>query len=131
MSTVPGRLHLVDSGDERIEVYGSDGEYKFKWGEPFGYNVFITYFHWFPFEGWFSDPKSIAIDQSGKIYVGDASNKRIQVFDEAGTFITAFGAAGEDEFGTIGGIDVAADGSIFVVNQTPRTIQKWQYRSIE
>lgn len=61
---------------------------------PFGYNIFITYFDWFPFEGWFSDPKSIAIDQRGQIYVGDASNKRIQVFDENGAFITSFGVTG-------------------------------------
>ena len=124
-------VYVLDSGNERIKVYGSDGEYKYKWGGPFGYNIFITFFDWFPFEGWFSDPKSLAIDQIGKIYVGDASNKRIQVFDEQGMFITAFGATGVDEFGTIGGIDVADDGSIFVVNQTARTIQKWQYNPSE
>jgi DNA-binding beta-propeller fold protein YncE len=61
---------------------------------PFGYNIFITYFDWFPFEGWFSDPKSIAIDQRGQIYVGDTSNKRIQVFDGNGAFITSFGVTG-------------------------------------
>ncbi len=121
-------VYVLDSGNERIKVYGSDGEYKFKWGGPFGYNTLITYFHWFPFDGWFSDPKSLAIDKQGKIYVGDASNKRVQVFDEAGNFISAFGGTGKDEFGTIGGIDVADDGSIFVVNQPTRTIQKWQYK---
>lgn len=121
-------VYVLDSGNERIKVYDDDGNYMFKWGGPFARNIFITYFDWFPFEGWFADPKSIAIDQEGKIYVGDASNKRVQVFNEAGMFITAFGAEGENEFGTIGGIDIADDGSIFVVNQTTRTIQKWQYQ---
>jgi len=120
-------VYVLDSGNERIKVYGSDGEFKYKWGGPFAKNTFITYFDWFPFEGWFADPKSLAIDDDGKIYVGDASNKRVQIFNEAGMFITAFGATGDDEFGTIGGIDITDDGSIFVVNQTNRTIQKWQY----
>ena len=124
-------IYVVDSGNERIKVYDADGEYKYKWGGPFGYNIFITYFDWFPFKGWFSDPKSIAIDQRGQIYVGDASNKRIQVFDERGSSITAFGATGEHEFRNIGGIDVATDGSIFVVNQRTSTIQKWQYNPSE
>lgn len=121
-------VYVLDSGNERIKVYDSDGNYVYKWGGPFAKNIFITYFDWFPFEGWFSDPKSLAIDKDGKIYVGDASNKRVQVFNEAGTFITSFGAEGENEFGTIGGIDIADDGSIFIVNQTTRTIQKWQYK---
>jgi DNA-binding beta-propeller fold protein YncE len=129
VSSRDGKLvYVLDSGNERIKVYDTNGDYQFKWGGPFGYNTLITYFHWFPFEGWFSDPKSLAIDKQGQIYVGDASNKRIQVFNEAGDFITSFGATGADEFGTLGGIDVADDGSIFIVNQPTRTIQKWQYK---
>ncbi len=121
-------VYVLDSGNERIKIYDSDGNYVFKWGGPFGKNIFITFFEWFPFEGWFSDPKSLAIDGEGRIYVGDASNKRVQIFNESGTFITSFGDTGENEFGTIGGIDIADDGSIFVVNQTTRMIQKWQYK---
>jgi|TARA_R110002096_G_scaffold436056_1_gene666495 DNA-binding beta-propeller fold protein YncE len=120
-------VYVLDSGNERIKVYTADGDYVYKWGGPFGRNIFITYFDWFPFEGWFSDPKSLAIDKDGKIYVGDASNKRVQIFNEAGVFITAFGGTGQNEFGTLGGIDIADDGSIFVVNQTTRTVQKWQH----
>ena len=37
-------VYVLDSGNERIKVYGSDGEYKYKWGGPFGYNIFITFF---------------------------------------------------------------------------------------
>ena len=121
-------VYVLDSGNERIKVYGSDGKYKFKWGGPFAYNSLITYFDWFPFEGWFADPKAMAIDKQGQIYVGDSSNKRVQVFLEDGSFVTAFGAEDENEFGSIAGIDVADDGSIFVVDQAKRTIQKWQHK---
>jgi streptogramin lyase len=38
--------------------------------------------------GMFKDARAIAVDASGKIYVGEYSGGRIQVFDPAGTFIT-------------------------------------------
>lgn len=38
--------------------------------------------------GMFKDARSIAVDASGKIYVGEYSGGRIQVFDSAGKFIT-------------------------------------------
>ncbi len=38
--------------------------------------------------GMFKDARSIAVDGSGKIYVGEYSGGRVQVFDPAGTFIT-------------------------------------------
>jgi len=40
--------------------------------------------------GMFSDARSIAVDGSGKIYVGEYSGGRIQVFDADGKFITQF-----------------------------------------
>ena len=38
--------------------------------------------------GMFKDARSIALDGSGKIYVGEYSGGRIQVFDPEGKFIT-------------------------------------------
>jgi DNA-binding beta-propeller fold protein YncE len=38
--------------------------------------------------GLFEDARSVAVDASGAIYVGEYSGARIQVFDEAGKFIT-------------------------------------------
>jgi DNA-binding beta-propeller fold protein YncE len=38
--------------------------------------------------GMFKDARAIAVDASGKIYVGEYSGGRIQVFDPAGKFIT-------------------------------------------
>ena len=38
--------------------------------------------------GMFKDARSVAVDGSGKIYVGEYSGGRIQVFDPAGKFIT-------------------------------------------
>ncbi len=38
--------------------------------------------------GMFNDARSIAVDAEGRIYVGEYSGGRIQVFDQAGKFIT-------------------------------------------
>ena len=40
-------------------------------------------------DGQFNDPTSVAVDStSGKVYVADPTNKRIQVFDQNGKFLT-------------------------------------------
>ena len=121
-------IYVVDSANERIKVFGADGEYKFRWGGPFAYNTLRIWYHWFPFDGWFSDPKSIAIDDKGNVYVGDSSNKRIQVFDREGNHISSFGGVGEDEFVYIAGMDFSSDGSLYIVDESKRVVQKWQYR---
>ncbi len=41
-------------------------------------------------EGQFDMPNSIAVDAQGNVYVADLGNKRIQVFDNDGTFKTQF-----------------------------------------
>ena len=38
--------------------------------------------------------KALAIDAQGNVYVADAGNKRIQVFDAEGTFKSEFGNVG-------------------------------------
>lgn len=46
--------------------------------------------------GTFSEPWGIGFN-SGKLYVSDRNNHRIQVFDTQGNFITAFGNSGPDK----------------------------------
>src|SRR6266566_1477984 len=58
----------------------------------FGKNAFATQTLNFGSEGigpgMFKDARSVAVDASGKIYVGEYSGGRIQVFDPEGKFIT-------------------------------------------
>lgn len=121
-------IYVLDSGNERVQVFGADGDYKFKWGGPFARNSLIIWFHWFPFDGWFSDPKAITVDNDGRVYVGDSGNKRVQVFDRDGNHISSFGATGPDEFVYIAGMDFASDGSLFIVDERKRIVQRWQYQ---
>jgi DNA-binding beta-propeller fold protein YncE len=57
-------------------------------------------------------PHSIALDSSGRIYVADRSNNRIQIFDPAGRFLTQW-----TNFGTPWGLFIKGD-RIYVVDGT-------------
>ena len=76
------RVIVADRDNHRIQVFDSDGNFLFKFGQP-GSNP-----------GEFNAPYDVAVDSIGKIYVADAFNKRIQVFDSDGKFIKQFGAEG-------------------------------------
>ena len=78
--------------------------------------------------GEFNGVWGVSTDSQSRVYVADTFNKRVQVFLEDGTYVTSFGAEDDNEFGGIAGIDVADDGSIFVVDQVKRRIHKWQYQ---
>ena len=62
-------------GNNRIVKYGPDGSYLMEWGET-GAEA-----------GQFRTPHSLAMDSEGLLYVGDRSNRRIQVFGQDGNFV--------------------------------------------
>jgi DNA-binding beta-propeller fold protein YncE len=70
-------IYVVDQGHDRIAKFSADGEVLATWGRK-GNG-----------DGEFNDPTSIAVDPStNKVYVADPINKRIQIFDENGKFLT-------------------------------------------
>ena len=70
-------IYVVDQGHDRIAKFSADGEVLATWGGK-GNG-----------DGEFNDPTSIAVDPAtNKVYVADPINKRIQVFDENGKFLT-------------------------------------------
>ena len=70
-------IYVVDQGHNRIAKFSPDGEVLAVWGTA-GNG-----------DGQFNDPTSVAVDPStNKVYVADPINKRIQVFDENGKFLT-------------------------------------------
>ena len=40
---------------------------------------------------------SLAVDNSGNLYLGDTGNNRIQKFSQNGTFLTSWGSAGSND----------------------------------
>jgi DNA-binding beta-propeller fold protein YncE len=97
----------------RVYEYSADGTFIGSWGERGSK------------DGEFGNPKSIAIDTNGFIYIADRANKRIQKFDRDGKFITKWGEPGSGigRFDNPSGIAVNKDGLVYVVDSMNHRIQ--------
>ena len=91
-------IYVVDNNNNRIVVFDDDGDYNFQYGvfcnitsiqncndnadgaDSIG-------------DGQFNNPISIARDTSGKFFVVDEFNKRVQIFDDDGEFQSKFGSS--------------------------------------
>jgi sugar lactone lactonase YvrE len=61
--------------------------------------------------GEFFAPHTIAIDSRGRLFVGDRSNNRIQIFDQDGNYIDTW-----TQFGRPSGIYIAKDDTMYVAD---------------
>jgi len=74
-----GNIYISDGYiNSRVAKYDKDGNWVKQWGTKG------------TAPGQFNLPHAIAIDNSDNIYVGDRSNRRIQVFDTEGKFLRMF-----------------------------------------
>lgn len=75
--------------------------------------------------GEFNQPRGIALDQTGNIYVADKNNHRIQIFDQNGGFLDSFGNFGSNngQFNNPRGIALDLTGNIYVVDTDNNRIQ--------
>lgn len=74
-----GNTYITDGYiNSRVAKYDANGDWVKSWGER-GTGP-----------GQFRLPHAIAVDNQDRIYVGDRSNRRIQVFDADGTFLRMF-----------------------------------------
>jgi len=70
-------VYVLDQGRTRIVKFSPEGHVLSNWGSKGSA------------DGQFNDPTSVAVDSTnGKVYVADPINKRIQVFDQSGKFLT-------------------------------------------
>jgi DNA-binding beta-propeller fold protein YncE len=70
-------IYVVDSGRNRIVKFSPDGQVLTTWGSD-GSG-----------DGQFSGVSSVAVDPTtNRVYIADPLNKRIQVFDSSGKFLT-------------------------------------------
>lgn len=77
-----GNVYVVDSNNDRIQVFKNDGTFIRKWGSGGTSN------------GQFNFPFGVGIDSSSNVYVVDSGNNRIQKFKNSGTFIRTWGTFG-------------------------------------
>lgn len=71
-------------------------------------------------------PKGLAVDPAGNIYVPDAGNSRIRIFDATGKNLGAIGSPGEGpgEFDYPSDIEIDETGSLYVADTGNSRIQK-------
>jgi len=74
-----GNIYITDGYvNSRVAKYDRNGDWVTSWGEKG------------TAPGQFRLPHAIAIDRTDNVYVGDRTNRRIQVFDTNGTFLRLF-----------------------------------------
>lgn len=94
------------SGNNRVVKFDSDGNFIKAWGKT-GYGP-----------GEFRVLHTIAIDQRGRVFVGDRSNNRIQLFDQEGEFLSQW-----TQFGRPSGIFFDQHDNIYVADSESDDVQ--------
>jgi uncharacterized protein (TIGR03663 family) len=122
-----GNVYVVDSDNHRVQVFDASGTFLRSWGsncnlatglgcaDPDGDGPLSLG------DGQFQEPWGITVSDSGRVYVADTWNHRIQVFDSDGTFQDTWGAYGQTDTATsllYGPRDIAIDneGRLFVTD---------------
>jgi DNA-binding beta-propeller fold protein YncE len=117
-----GNFYVVDTGNYRVQKFGSDRRFLTAWGEK-GKG-----------EGQFYGITDIAVDSQGRVYVIDAGRgdipeeaPAIQVFDADGRFLAAWGEHGSGEGQLIDpiGLDIDGNGDVWVADFGNDRVQKF------
>ena len=118
-----GLLYVLDAKPSVTVIDPADGHVVRAWGrQGSGPGEFdLTRFDDNPGNG------DIAVAPDGRVYVADGTNRRVQIFQPDGTFISAFGIAGdaEDQFAQIAKIVIAPDGSVYTQDVKDASISKF------
>jgi len=115
-----GNVFVADTFNHRIQKFDPSGNFVLAWGragatsEP-GHGTDTQFF----------GPRDIAFDAQGHLLVTDTGNKRVQVFDANGNFVTQFGGAGASpgQFNEPVGLAVDAQGNIYVADTWNKRVQ--------
>ncbi|PHS12975.1 MAG: hypothetical protein COA78_07400 [Blastopirellula sp.] len=114
-----GNYYIAEYGEyDRIQKFDSDGNYLFEWGshgtEP----------------GEFVRPQNLTIDENDMIWVADACNHRIQVFDATGSeakLVKIWGELGSETGKLSYPYDLVLDGKghVYIVEYGNHRVQKF------
>ena len=101
-----GNLYIADTGNRRIRKIDSTGTITTIAGT--GECCFVSTDDGGPaVEAWLYDPRGVAVDSAGNVYIADSGNRHIRKVDSTGT-ITTIAGTGELGFSGDGGPAAAA-----------------------
>lgn len=101
------RLYVVDTPSHDVKIYDLEKRAVLKTlGERGSQN------------GEFNYPSFVTVDKAGRLYVTDALNSRVQIFDGDGRFLRAFGKKGDGtgDLSAPKGVGVDSEGHIYVAD---------------
>ncbi len=112
-----GYVYVVDETNARVQVFSQTGQFLFKWNKTIGGPG--------NGDGEFADPRGIAVNASGYVYVVDAGNARVQCFTPSGLFVNKWGELGSEDgnFSTPRGVAVNNTGHVYVADASNHRIQ--------
>lgn len=119
-----GNVYIVDSLNNRLQIYDSSGAFLAMWGssgEADGQFKFAS-----PEGG--DGLGGIALDREGNVFVADAFNRRLQRLDPSGQFVTTWSALnseGTEFFGRPISVAVDQQGNIYTVDDRRNQIIKF------
>lgn len=105
-------LYIVDSLNNRVQVFSKAGDFSRGWGKGGAA------------AGEFDRPWGITIDGEGAVYIADWGNHRVQKFGPDGEYVMSFGGLGE-EAGSLdhpSGVAVDSDGDVYVTDWGNRRV---------
>ena len=82
-------IYVADTWNHRVQHLSPDGSSLKVWGSEGNTDGQAV-----DNESVFFGPRGIATDKDGRVFVADTGNKRIQVFNGDGTFVSQFGGSG-------------------------------------
>ncbi|MEA2285259.1 MAG: tripartite motif-containing protein 71 [Solirubrobacteraceae bacterium] len=121
-----GHVYVADTQNNRIQKLSSTGRFLAKWGHNGGDGTPGVG------NGEFTDPRGVAVDDAGNVYVADHGNNRVQKLSPTGRFLARWGANGGDgtagsgngEFRIPRGIAVDHAGHVYVADKGNHRIQE-------
>lgn len=112
--SLAGEIFIADGhgedGNNRIVKFSESGDYITEWGSS-GPG---------PAAGEFNDVHALAFDSSGRLFVGDRRNIRIQIYDSEGNFLDAW-----SQFGPPSSIYIDANDMIYVTDTQTIALPQW------
>jgi DNA-binding beta-propeller fold protein YncE len=122
-----GDLFVADSASNRIEKFGPDGRFQARFGRNGGDGSAGRA------RGEFNDPRGLATDPAGNLYVADHGNNRVQKLDSDGRFLAVWGRNGGEgssgrgaaQFTRPRGVAVDSTGHLFVADKNNNRVQEF------